>query len=330
MMSAADDISELQLQLEQVQGALLHDPENSDLLTLVQELHDLIDLTRRKAERDEATRSSKTDKASARSVTSDDSLSASFSRNVGDTVRAKWVTGDHQFYLARILSVTGSSEDPVYTVKFVDYPDRCSVLGHQLRPPYEPKRGGRQSTQADKQSTPAGGFGVMNRRSTSAADDGAQGTPQDTQPPKKKENALDNKKASWQAFASSGGVRSGGLSIGLKPAKPAVPATIASKTATQPPPPPPPPLRSTRQPVMASLPRPPVRQRHVFGRDDDYDSRHGHARSRSRSRSRSPGRHSTKRRHERSVDEWRHERDHNERRQERNYDERRHDDRRWR
>lgn len=40
---------------------------------------------------------------------------------VGDTVLAKWVSGDRKFYPARITSITGSSSAPVYMVKFRDY-----------------------------------------------------------------------------------------------------------------------------------------------------------------------------------------------------------------
>lgn len=40
---------------------------------------------------------------------------------VGDTVLAKWVTGDKKFYTARITSITGSASAPIYLVKFRDY-----------------------------------------------------------------------------------------------------------------------------------------------------------------------------------------------------------------
>jgi survival-of-motor-neuron-related-splicing factor 30 len=40
---------------------------------------------------------------------------------VNDTVLAKWHSGDKGFYPARITSITGSSVDPVYIVKFKSY-----------------------------------------------------------------------------------------------------------------------------------------------------------------------------------------------------------------
>jgi hypothetical protein len=41
--------------------------------------------------------------------------------HVNDTVMAKWVSGDKNFYQARITSITGSSAAPIYTVKFKNY-----------------------------------------------------------------------------------------------------------------------------------------------------------------------------------------------------------------
>jgi survival-of-motor-neuron-related-splicing factor 30 len=40
---------------------------------------------------------------------------------VGDNVLARWTSGDNQLYPARITSVTGSRENPVYLVKFTQY-----------------------------------------------------------------------------------------------------------------------------------------------------------------------------------------------------------------
>ena len=40
---------------------------------------------------------------------------------VNDTVMARWLSGDKGFYPAKIVSVTGSSTAPIYTVKFKSY-----------------------------------------------------------------------------------------------------------------------------------------------------------------------------------------------------------------
>lgn len=52
---------------------------------------------------------------------------------VNDQVMAKWVTGDKAFYAARILSITGSKADPIYTVKFKAYDQQETVRSHDIR-----------------------------------------------------------------------------------------------------------------------------------------------------------------------------------------------------
>lgn len=54
--------------------------------------------------------------------------------NVNDTVMAKWVSGDRQFYPARITSITGSSAAPVYTVTFQSYNNSETLRGNDVRP----------------------------------------------------------------------------------------------------------------------------------------------------------------------------------------------------
>lgn len=56
------------------------------------------------------------------------------SYKLNDTVLAKWVTGDRAFYPARITSITGSSTDPVYIVKFKSYDNTETLRAKDLRP----------------------------------------------------------------------------------------------------------------------------------------------------------------------------------------------------
>jgi survival of motor neuron-related-splicing factor 30 len=56
------------------------------------------------------------------------------SYKLNDTVLAKWVTGDRAFYPARITSITGSSNDPVYIVKFKSYDNTETLRAKDLRP----------------------------------------------------------------------------------------------------------------------------------------------------------------------------------------------------
>lgn len=53
---------------------------------------------------------------------------------VNDTVLAKWITGDKGFYPARIMSVTGSSTQPLYTVKFKSYDTVETLRAKDIKP----------------------------------------------------------------------------------------------------------------------------------------------------------------------------------------------------
>lgn len=128
--SVTAEVAEYECQLDQISGALEADPENDELLTLKNELEDLIRITKEKLP------------ISSSIVTTPDITTendrkrkhdALESRKVGEHVLAKWVTGDHQFYRAKITSITGNQADPVYTVKFLDYNEVQTLQGYQLR-----------------------------------------------------------------------------------------------------------------------------------------------------------------------------------------------------
>lgn len=53
---------------------------------------------------------------------------------VNDTVLAKWVSGDKGFYPARIMSVTGSSTDPIYVVRFKSYDETETLRARDIKP----------------------------------------------------------------------------------------------------------------------------------------------------------------------------------------------------
>ncbi|KAI9800908.1 MAG: hypothetical protein M1833_003045 [Piccolia ochrophora] len=53
---------------------------------------------------------------------------------VNDTVLAKWVSGDNSFYPARITSITGSSNAPVYVVTFKSYATTETLSAKDLKP----------------------------------------------------------------------------------------------------------------------------------------------------------------------------------------------------
>lgn len=64
---------------------------------------------------------------------------ARVSFNTGDSVMAKYSV-DKQWYAATIVGKTGSSADPVYTVKFTGYPDRENKRKHEVRAVENKKR----------------------------------------------------------------------------------------------------------------------------------------------------------------------------------------------
>lgn len=314
-MTVQDDIDELEVQLAQVDGALLQRPEHPDLLTLRTELQDLIALTRKHLPTDGAPDSGA--HGSDRPPLSDGRSDAgrpgettvAFRPSVGDVVRAKWITGDHQFYAAKIVSQTGDPAAPLYTVKFLDYADRCTVKAHQVKPLHEPRVVGKDKGQAKAKAKPAAaqsrvheggdtpsvaaqitapqrsGFGKMSSSSardtpTNAPAGGNASTATAGAAAKKKTgNVLDKSKASWQAFASTNArTKAATMSV-------SVPVGLREQPA---PPPPPPVVEPVAKPAES---RPAVaagglgKKRPVFDRSPS--PRQSSSR---RSRSRSPPR----------------------------------------
>lgn len=59
---------------------------------------------------------------------------------VNDTVLAKWHSGDKGFYPARIASITGSSTNPVYIVKFKNYDSTETLRAKDIKPMVNPNK----------------------------------------------------------------------------------------------------------------------------------------------------------------------------------------------
>ena len=53
---------------------------------------------------------------------------------VNDAVMARWLSGDKGFYPAKIVSVTGSSTAPIYTVKFKSYDTVETLRAKDVKP----------------------------------------------------------------------------------------------------------------------------------------------------------------------------------------------------
>lgn len=56
------------------------------------------------------------------------------SYRVGDTVSARWISGDKSFYPARITGITGSATAPVYIVKFTNYNVSETLQASNIKP----------------------------------------------------------------------------------------------------------------------------------------------------------------------------------------------------
>ena len=111
------ELETYQVQLSQVELALVSEPDNQDLISLRTELQELISLTEHSialAEKNKANASSS--KASSSKPAS--AIVPTFES--GDDVLAKY-SGDNQWYPARVTSVGGSEEKHVYSVAFKGY-----------------------------------------------------------------------------------------------------------------------------------------------------------------------------------------------------------------
>ncbi|KAH7319680.1 hypothetical protein B0I35DRAFT_478008 [Stachybotrys elegans] len=59
---------------------------------------------------------------------------ATVAYRVNENVMAQWKHGDGRYYPARITSITGSSADPVYIVKFTGYDETENLSAADIRP----------------------------------------------------------------------------------------------------------------------------------------------------------------------------------------------------
>ncbi|WFD34866.1 hypothetical protein MCUN1_001710 [Malassezia cuniculi] len=128
----ASELRTYEFQLSQVDEALRADPENSELKSLRGELANLIELTRQLLSESQAAKDAKSEhtehKPAAKAVV-DDSLDdeddgtvdhAARRYTAGQEVTARY-TEDGKFYPARVVSVAGTADDPLYTILFHKY-----------------------------------------------------------------------------------------------------------------------------------------------------------------------------------------------------------------
>ena len=112
------DLETYQVQLSQVELALSADPSNTELTSLRDELKELIELAQAAIAQAEAAPPSKAEPSSSSRKHAASTPSHTWS--AGDECLAKY-SGDGAWYPARITSVGGSSDNPVYSIVFKGY-----------------------------------------------------------------------------------------------------------------------------------------------------------------------------------------------------------------
>ncbi|KAK1463719.1 hypothetical protein CCUS01_08132 [Colletotrichum cuscutae] len=151
--SLEEDRQQYQEQLDVVLAGLKDDPENAELKNLQAELNDMISLLNESLAELQPKQAPKPIPQKAPSPPEPEKWSKenhpAFKKaapapeekeeppvtySVNDTVMAKWASGDRGFYPARITSITGSSTDPVYIVKFKSYDNTETLRAKDIRP----------------------------------------------------------------------------------------------------------------------------------------------------------------------------------------------------
>lgn len=187
-------------QLKSVKEAYAADPTNSELINLKEELENLIALTTeyldsQSAPSAPAAAPKKKDdapKASGSSTPAENNKkrkappsAATPDVNAGDEVQAKYRDG--KFYPARVISISGSTDNPVYTVIFKGYTS-SEVLG----------LGDVKALSVDKKR-------AMEISAEEAEKERKKKKYDKKQETRQQKNAEQNeKKASWQKFATKG------------------------------------------------------------------------------------------------------------------------------
>lgn len=124
------DLEAYQVQLSQVEVALSADLGNAELTSLRDELKELIQLTQAAIAQSEAAASSSKEGSSnhnRKHATPTHKCSA------GDECLAKY-SGNGQWYPARITSVGGSTDNPVFSIVFKGYNTTELVKGSEIKP----------------------------------------------------------------------------------------------------------------------------------------------------------------------------------------------------
>ena len=118
------DLEAYQLQLSQVELTLSSDPDNQDLASLRDELKSLIELAQSAIAQSAASTSREPARKHAH---------AAYRWSAGDDCLARYST-DGQWYPARITSVGGSTDNPVFSIVFKGYNTTELIKSAEIKP----------------------------------------------------------------------------------------------------------------------------------------------------------------------------------------------------
>ncbi|KAG8997050.1 hypothetical protein FRB94_003459 [Tulasnella sp. JGI-2019a] len=130
------ELETYQVQLSQVELALVSDPSNEELTSLRSQLKELISLTETALEQAEAATaaSASTAASSSKSKSHDKTVAvSSVTFSAGDEALAKY-SGDGKWYPARITSIGGAEDRRVYSVVFKGYNSTELVAAADVKP----------------------------------------------------------------------------------------------------------------------------------------------------------------------------------------------------
>lgn len=163
------------MQLDIVAGQIRDDPENAELQALQDELKSLINLlseniaelkpkqapkpvAKEPSPQPEPAKWSRENHPAFKKtvVVPEEKEEPPANYQVNDTVSAKWVSGDKAFYPARITSITGSSTDPIFIVKFKSYDNTETLRSRDIRPISNKRKAETSATATPAVTTPSG------------------------------------------------------------------------------------------------------------------------------------------------------------------------------
>lgn len=197
-------------QLVQVRTALEADPNNEELRVLEEELQKILDLNKDLFNsQNPASSSSTSDTGTSNAKQSQPhpvKIEPKHKFAAGDECQAKY-EGDGRFYDARIVSVAGSQQNPMYTILFKGYNETAIVTSESLKPPKHTSGGGHHRVHSNDQAQSSSSSHLPSRQPKLTPEEEAERERKKKRSEKKNERfanrtaeaqAVQN---SWQKFA---------------------------------------------------------------------------------------------------------------------------------